>query len=102
MQHLDNVKGTENSRSKERGNCSLTDFLMEGKKLVRYMGSSEYVKIPDGIEFIGSSAFRFNKQLKSVYIADSVTFIDDRAFSVLESGEMGHSKPGEKGQRIVG
>ena len=50
------------------------DFLMDGSTLVRYIGQSEYVRVPDGVINIGAEAFH-NARVVSVELPDSVTEI---------------------------
>lgn len=59
------------------------DFLVDGSTLVRYIGQSEYVRIPDGIINIGAEAFH-NARVVSVELPDSVTEIREGAFSGCE------------------
>ena len=59
------------------------DFLIDGSTLVRYIGQSEYVRVPDGIINIGAEAFH-NARLVSVELPDSVTEIREGAFSGCE------------------
>ena len=59
------------------------DFLIDGSTLVRYVGQSEYVRIPDGIINIGAESFN-NARVVSVEIPDSVTEIREGAFSGCE------------------
>ena len=59
------------------------DFLIDGSTLVRYVGQSEYVRIPDGIINIGAESFH-NARVVSVEIPDSVTEIREGAFSGCE------------------
>lgn len=58
----------------------MDEFTIKENKLLEYLGSSEDVIIPDGIEVICRGAFRNNKSIKSVVIPNSVVFIDNRAF----------------------
>ena len=59
------------------------DFLMDGSTLVRYVGQSEYVRVPDGVINIGAEAFH-NARVMSVELPDSVTEIREGAFSGCE------------------
>lgn len=59
------------------------DFLMDGSTLVRYIGQSEYVRVPDGVINIGAEAFH-NARVVSVELPDSVTEIREGAFSGCE------------------
>ena len=59
------------------------DFLIDGSTLVRYVGQSEYVRVPDGIINIGAESFH-NARVVSVELPDSVTEIREGAFSGCE------------------
>ena len=59
------------------------DFLLDGSTLVRYIGQSEYVRVPDGVINIGAEAFH-NAHVVSVELPDSVTEIREGAFSGCE------------------
>ncbi len=59
------------------------DFLMDGVTLVRYIGQSEYVRVPDGIINIGAEAFH-NARVISIELPDTVTEIREGAFSGCE------------------
>ena len=59
------------------------DFLVDGSTLVRYVGQSEYVRVPDGIINIGAESFH-NARVVSVELPDSVTEIREGAFSGCE------------------
>lgn len=59
------------------------DFMIDGATLVRYLGQSAYVRIPDGIINIGPESFH-NTPLVSVELPDSVTEIREGAFSGCE------------------
>lgn len=59
------------------------DFLLDGSTLVRYIGQSEYVRVPDGIINIGAESFH-NARIVSVELPDSVTEIREGAFSGCE------------------
>ena len=59
----------------------MSDYTIENNVLIRYLGNSEHVTIPDGVETIGRFAFKQSrKTLKSVTIPDSVHDIGDGAF----------------------
>lgn len=62
------------------------DFLIDGSTLVRYIGQSEYVRVPDGIINIGAESFH-NARVVSVELPDSVTEIREGAFSGCERME---------------
>ena len=55
------------------------DFIIEGEKLVKYLGDDENVVIPGGIKRIGEGAF-INSDVVSIVIPDGVEFIDWDAF----------------------
>lgn len=55
-------------------------FCCEGNTLHEYFGHDEIVYVPDGIKVIGNNAFTGQK-MKKVNLPDSVTYIDDLAFS---------------------
>lgn len=59
---------------------SFPSSLVSIGKNVFYRCSFSTVEIPDGVKYIGDSAFSFCKTLESVDIADSVIEISDRAF----------------------
>ena len=69
------VIGTIGKSGRQEG-----DFLMDGSTLVRYVGQSEYVRVPDGVINIGAEAFH-NARVVSVELPDSVTEIREGAFS---------------------
>jgi len=55
------------------------DFIIQDNVLVKYIGESEHIFIPDTVTSIGILAFLTNN-LKSVTIPPSVTSIDEMAF----------------------
>lgn len=56
------------------------DFLVDGNKLVKYVGSERRVVIPDYIIKIGSAAFEGNEIIEEVVFPESVRLIDWCAF----------------------
>lgn len=82
--------------SVELGDFKLTVFEDGTVRLDRYCGVSENVVIPDGVTFIGKSAFDGvilerdgGKIPSSVYIPDSVERIEEMAFFDLEDSTHG-------------
>lgn len=56
------------------------DFEICGNRLVKYLGKSETVVVPYGIEVIDYDAFAFNNYVHSVYLPDTIREISDFAF----------------------
>lgn len=56
------------------------DFVAEGDRLVKYLGSSPYPRVPDGIRIIGKNAFAENETIRTVTLPDTVVEIGERAF----------------------
>lgn len=64
------------------------DFVMEKrKKLIKYNGMDEIVKIPNGIVWIEEEAFFFRENIKKVIMPDSVKQIGRDAFHFCRSLE---------------
>ena len=58
-----------------------SDFVLSANgKLTSYRGVGGSIVIPDGIQTIGSNAFKGNSSITSVTIPDSVTVIESSAF----------------------
>ncbi len=60
------------------------DYLIENGVLIRYSGTATDIVIPEGVTIIGEQAF-FLKEIVSVTIPDSVTDIENGAFSTCWS-----------------
>lgn len=60
---------------------SSADFQMDGKTLVKYIGTAEAVSIPDSVKEIGAEAFADNNFITSVSIPEGVEEIDYGAFA---------------------
>ena len=56
------------------------DFIIKSNVLTKYVGTSPYVNIPDGVIGISESAFLNRSYVKDVSIPNTVTFIGDFAF----------------------
>ena len=59
----------------------MRDFHIRNGVLFSYTGSSEHVIIPDGVTYIGQSAFIGNQYVRTVYIPQGVNTIDRYAFA---------------------
>lgn len=59
---------------------SVSDFRMEGSRLVQYRGTETSVSIPDTVEVIGESAFENNTTVELVVVPNSVKRIEKYAF----------------------
>lgn len=58
----------------------VTDVAIEETVYPAVEDLSSYVSLPDGLEYIGTDAFSFNKNMTYVYIPSSVKFIGHHAF----------------------
>jgi len=57
------------------------DFVVVNGILISYKGNDLHIKLPEGITAVGSGAFMANESLRSIYISDSVIYIDNMAFA---------------------
>ena len=71
-------------------------------QLVKYIGNSEEVVIPNGVKSLGEKAFRNNKTMKTVRIPGSVTSIDINAFAGCEALEDAYYDGDEKSFNATG
>ena len=61
------------------------DFRIEKEKIVKYLGDDEVVVIPEGIKWIGESAFCGNKKIKKVIFSETVLSISFNAFGACSN-----------------
>lgn len=59
----------------------MKDFLIRNGELLRYTGSEEAVTVPQNVKWIAASAFRGNKNLRSVWISETVEAVGAFAFA---------------------
>lgn len=59
---------------------SLSDYEISGKTVVAYLGDSDVVSIPYGIERIGKKAFYENETVRHVYMPETIKQIEFGAF----------------------
>ena len=71
------------SAARRKELLNLTDFLIEDTTLVKYIGTSRKVEIPEFITRIGENAFA-NSNITDVYIPAGVKYICARAFTWCE------------------
>lgn len=67
--------------NQEKTKAAASDFEIKNGVLVKYLGTSTKVTIPNTVKAIGSSAFMSKSQIVSVTIPSSVTKIGDFAFA---------------------
>lgn len=63
----------------------LTDFKIKKGVLIKYLGNSEDVVIPEGVTEIGNKAFHSCFYLESIEIPNGVTTIGNEAFTLCDS-----------------
>lgn len=66
---------------------SASDFVVEGKKLVKYQGAGTEVSVPNTVETVSKDAFAGNTKIKKVVLPKSVKKIDAYAFWGCDSLE---------------
>ena len=59
----------------------MSDFIIENRILVRYIGKSKEVVVPKGITIIGNKAFA-GQDITKVIIPEGVTTIGEHAFYI--------------------
>lgn len=62
-------------------NQVLSNFIISGNVLIKYVGIEEKVTIPEGIEIIGEKAFANNETIVTMVLPNSIKIIEDEAFS---------------------
>ena len=80
---LKNMFKEENIEIEEAFEIDDTNNMAVGKNgtLIKYIGSTEIIMIPDNITSIGKYAFRGNETVKKIIMSDSVKMIDKFAFA---------------------
>ena len=79
-----------------------SEFILDGKELVKYQGRSSMVFVPEGVTVIRGGAFAGNRNITTVYLPDSVVKIESGAFTncanLLFISFSGNSKLSEIGE----
>lgn len=57
------------------------EFVIKDGVLVEYRGTGRKVVVPDGVTVIGTKVFADNKSVEEIVLPDSVTKIEERAFT---------------------
>ena len=60
---------------------SASDFQISGDTLVKYVGESTSVSVPENVKKIGPGAFQNDTDLYAVYLPEGLTTIENGAFS---------------------
>lgn len=60
-------------------------FQMDGNTLMKYMGSSEVVYVPDSVRVIAKGAFEDNDYIKKVVLPSGLTTIEYNAFAECDN-----------------
>lgn len=60
-------------------------FQMDGSTLMKYLGSSEVVYVPDSVRVIASGAFEDNDYIKKVVLPSRLTTIEYNAFAECDN-----------------
>ena len=65
----------------------MSDFITEKTVLKKYLGTSEFVKIPEGITEIGEEAFARHEEIKKIIFPSSLQKISWKAFEYCAAME---------------
>ena len=60
-------------------------FQMDGTTLIKYMGSSDVVYVPDSVRVIGRGAFENNDSIKKVVLPNRLEAIEYNAFTECDN-----------------
>lgn len=74
------AKATEEKIPVATNPSPVEDFEISKKRLIKYNGGDQYIRIPDGITAIASKAFENNQKLISVVVPEGVKRISNDAF----------------------
>ena len=67
----------------EQVNINLCEFDIYNDRLVKYLGNSKVVEIPNSINFIATKAFENNKNIEKIILPDTIIGIRKFAFKNL-------------------
>lgn len=59
---------------------TLSDYIVESDKVIKYIGSAKVTRVPDFVHYIGADAFS-NTEVTEVILPDGVTAIEKNAFA---------------------
>lgn len=79
-----NISDPQSDRQRNY-DCQDGFFVINDNELIRYIGNSEHIIIPDHIISIGSNAFSRCQTIKTVTIPDSVSHIGNSVFFECEN-----------------
>lgn len=57
-----------------------SDFLVDGSRLIKYLGRAKNVVIPEGITVIGEFAFKDKTMIEKIVLPNTITHIEESAF----------------------
>lgn len=64
---------------------NINDFIIEGTKLIEYIGNDKEVYIPDGITTIAKHAFSAKENVESIFMPDSVNELESHAIDYMQN-----------------